>query len=98
MAQCLLSADSLVGGWRRGAETVQQKPVPGAASGRGSFMPGELEHSHFHLYVASLRQAVILSQQGMRTEGVNRTQDQHRARYMKSQKCRRAESLMGKPP
>lgn len=70
----------------------------GAASGRGSFMSGELEHSHFHLYVASPRQAVILSQQGMRTEGVNRIQDQHRARYMKSQKCRRAESLMGKPP
>lgn len=63
----------------------------GDALGRGSFMSGELEHSHSHLYVTSPRQAGILSQQGMRTEGVNMTQHLHRARYMESQKCRRAE-------
>lgn len=74
-----------MGWWRRGAETVH-----GAALGRGSFRSREVELSHSHLNVVSSRQAGALSQQSVRSEGVNMTQDRHGARYTESQKCRRA--------
>jgi hypothetical protein len=87
VAQCLLSAYSLVDWWRRGAETVQQKPVPLGLHWAEAASCGELVLSHAHLYLTFSRQAWVLSQQGMRTKRVNRT----RLGSSQSQRYRRAE-------
>lgn len=64
----------------------------GAVPGRGRFLSGEFELSHSHLYVAFPDTSRDSFPTGYEDpEGVDMTQDQHRARYMESQKHRRAE-------